>query len=92
NASTMASQLVDSSIILWFIFGGQAADGTLEADSPFGGEKMTGYAALGVFVFNAYLFKAFFAAFDTPLAYLFKALLKPAVGGLDEGETQYEND
>jgi conserved hypothetical integral membrane protein len=59
NASTMVSQLVDSSAILSILYftGGLGAD-------------VTTLGALGILILNSYLFKFFFAAFDTPLMYV----------------------
>ena len=88
NASTMCSQLIDSTVIICLIFGSAAMAGELEAESPFGG-RASGLAALGVFIFNAYIFKFFFAAFDTPFMYLFTSLLRPYVGDPDPGERRY---
>ena len=88
NASTMLSQLVDTTIIICILFGQSALDGELSIASPFGGQAV-GLAALGVFIFNGYLFKVFFAAFDTPLVYLGRRLLAPLVGGPDPGEPRY---
>lgn len=91
NASTMCSQLIDSAIIISIIFGDAAARGELRISSPFGGEAR-GYAALGVYIFNAYMFKFFFAAFDTPLMYFFAWLLRPHVGAPDAGERAYDGE
>lgn len=90
NASTMTSQLIDSSIILTIVFYEPLVEGKLTATSPWSGEAVYGGAALGVHILNAYLFKLVFAAADTPFAYLFRALLQPIVGTLDEDEIAAE--
>ena len=59
NASTMVSQLVDSSAILSILY----FTGGL-------GSEVTTLGALSILIVNSYLFKFFFAAFDTPLMYL----------------------
>lgn len=59
NASTMVSQLVDSTAILTILY----VSGNL-------GENVSTAGALGILIINSYLFKFFFALFDTPLIYL----------------------
>jgi queuosine precursor transporter len=59
NGSTMVSQLVDSTAILSILY----ISGNL-------GDQITGVGALVVLILNSYLFKFFFALFDTPLIYL----------------------
>lgn len=58
NGSTMVSQLVDSTAILTILY----LSGNL-------GENITTIGALIILIFNSYLFKFFFALFDTPLIY-----------------------
>lgn len=58
NGSTMVSQFVDSTTILSILY----FSGNL-------GENITTIGALVILIFNSYLFKFFFALFDTPLAY-----------------------
>ena len=55
----MFSQLVDSTAILSILY----FTGNL-------GENITTIGALVILIINSYLFKFFFALFDTPLAYL----------------------
>lgn len=59
NASTTVSQLVDSTAILTILF----VAGNL-------GEEINTIGKLIILIFNSYLFKFFFALFDTPLCYL----------------------
>lgn len=59
NGSTMVSQLVDSTAILSILY----LTGNL-------GENITTVGALGILILNSYLFKFFFALFDTPLIYV----------------------
>ena len=59
NASTMVSQLVDSTAILSILY----IAGNL-------GDDINSVGALVILIFNSYLFKFFFALFDTPLFYL----------------------
>lgn len=59
NASTMFSQLVDSTAILSILF----FAGNL-------GDSINTIGALLILILNSYLFKFFFAVFDTPLFYL----------------------
>jgi len=59
NASTTVSQLVDSTAILTILF----VAGNL-------GEEIDTIGKLVILIFNSYLFKFFFALFDTPLCYL----------------------
>ncbi|MEX0660174.1 MAG: queuosine precursor transporter [Balneolaceae bacterium] len=58
NGSTMFSQLVDSTAILGILY----YSGNL-------GENVTTIGALMILIFNSYLFKFFFALFDTPIIY-----------------------
>lgn len=58
NGSTMFSQLVDSTAILSILY----LSGNL-------GENISSAGALGILILNSYLFKFFFALFDTPLIY-----------------------
>lgn len=58
NGSTMFSQLVDSTAILGILY----YSGNL-------GENVTTIGALIILIFNSYLFKFFFALFDTPIIY-----------------------
>lgn len=59
NASTTVSQLVDSTAILTILF----VAGNL-------GEDINTVGKLIILILNSYLFKFFFALFDTPLIYL----------------------
>ncbi|HKK61459.1 MAG TPA: queuosine precursor transporter [Bacteroidales bacterium] len=59
NGSTMFSQLIDSTTILTILY----LSGNL-------GDNVTTIGALLILIVNSYLFKFFFALFDTPLAYL----------------------
>ncbi|MDX1639094.1 MAG: queuosine precursor transporter [Balneolaceae bacterium] len=59
NASTTVSQLVDSTCILSILY----IAGNL-------GENIDNIRALIILILNSYLFKFFFALFDTPLFYL----------------------
>lgn len=65
NASTMVSQLVDSTCILSILY----IAGNL-------GEDINTIGALIILIINSYLFKFFFALFDTPLFYLGVRLFK----------------
>ena len=65
NASTMFSQLVDSTAILTILY----FAGNL-------GSNVTNYVDVMILIVNSYLFKFFFALFDTPLFYLSVFLLK----------------
>jgi len=58
NGSTMFSQLIDSTTILSILY----FSGNL-------GENVSSLAALGILIINSYLFKFFFALFDTPIFY-----------------------
>lgn len=58
NGSTMVSQLVDSTAILTILY----MSGNL-------GANITTPVALVILILNSYLFKFFFALFDTPLIY-----------------------
>ncbi|MFW6347153.1 MAG: VUT family protein, partial [Cyclonatronaceae bacterium] len=64
NASTMVSQLVDSTAILSILY----FSGNL-------GENIDGLVPLLILNFNSYLFKFLAALFDTPLIYLGVKLL-----------------
>jgi uncharacterized integral membrane protein (TIGR00697 family) len=59
NASTTVSQLVDSTAILTILF----VAGNL-------GSEVDTIGKLAILILNSYLFKFFFALFDTPLCYL----------------------
>lgn len=59
NASTTVSQLVDSTAILSILY----VAGNL-------GQEVDTIGKLIILIFNSYLFKFFFALFDTPLCYL----------------------
>lgn len=59
NASTTVSQLVDSTAILTILY----IAGNL-------GDSVNSIGALVILILNSYLFKFFFALFDTPLFYL----------------------
>ncbi|MFD2531552.1 queuosine precursor transporter [Gracilimonas halophila] len=65
NASTMFSQLVDSTAILSILY----LAGNL-------GDNINSIATLIILIINSYLFKFFFALFDTPLFYLGVRFLK----------------
>lgn len=65
NASTMVSQLVDSTAILTILY----LAGNL-------GDSINSIATLIILILNSYLFKFFFALFDTPLFYLGVRFLK----------------
>jgi len=65
NASTMFSQLVDSTAILTILY----IAGNL-------GDNVQGITDLMILIVNSYLFKFFFALFDTPLFYLGVYLLE----------------
>ena len=58
NGSTMFSQLVDSTAILSILY----FTGNL-------GDNITSLLLLGILIINSYIFKFFFALFDTPLFY-----------------------
>lgn len=59
NASTTVSQLVDSTAILSILY----FAGNL-------GDEINNLGALAILILNSYLFKFFFALFDTPLFYI----------------------
>jgi queuosine precursor transporter len=59
NGSTMFSQLIDSTTILSILY----FSGNL-------GDNVTGMGALAILIVNSYIYKFFFALFDTPIAYL----------------------
>lgn len=59
NGSTLFSQLLDSTLILSILY----FSGNL-------GENITTLGMLGILIINSYLFKFFFALFDTPIVYL----------------------
>lgn len=65
NASTTVSQLVDSTAILSILY----MAGNL-------GDNVNTVGALVILILNSYLFKFFFALFDTPLFYLGVKLFK----------------
>lgn len=65
NASTTVSQLVDSTAILTILY----VAGNL-------GDNVNTIGALVILIINSYLFKFFFALFDTPLFYLGVKLFK----------------
>ncbi|MCG8373608.1 MAG: queuosine precursor transporter [Balneolales bacterium] len=65
NGSTMFSQLVDSTAILSILY----IAGNL-------GDSINTIGALIILIINSYLFKFFFALFDTPLIYLGVKLFK----------------
>lgn len=65
NASTMFSQLVDSTAILTILY----LAGNL-------GDNVNSVGTLIILIINSYLFKFFFALFDTPLFYLGVRFLK----------------
>lgn len=58
NGSTMFSQFIDSATILSILY----FSGNL-------GDNVTTLGALIILIFNSYIFKFFFALFDTPIAY-----------------------
>lgn len=74
NASTTVSQLVDSTAILSILY----VAGNL-------GQEIDSLSALGILILNSYLFKFFFALFDTPLFYLGVRLFKE----FEEAPSQY---
>ena len=65
NASTMFSQLIDSTAILLILY----FAGNL-------GANVNTLGAVFILILNSYLFKFFFALFDTPLMYLGVKLFK----------------
>lgn len=65
NASTIVSQLVDSTAILSILY----MAGNL-------GEEVSSIGTLVILILNSYLFKFFFALFDTPLFYAGVKLFK----------------
>ena len=65
NASTMVSQLVDSTAIISILY----VSGNL-------GDSITGIGAMVILIINSYIFKFFAALFDTPLIYLIVGFLK----------------
>ena len=65
NASTTVSQLVDSTAIITILY----LAGNL-------GDTIDNVGAVIILILNSYLFKFFFALFDTPLMYLGVRLLK----------------
>lgn len=78
NASTTVSQLVDSSAIITILY---LANNL--------GDNINSIGAVIILILNSYLFKFFFALFDTPLMYLGVYLLKeyeedPAIATSDE--------
>jgi len=74
NASTTVSQLVDSTAILSILY----MAGNL-------GDDVATVGALVILIINSYLFKFFFALFDTPLFYLGVRLFKD----FDEDPSEY---
>lgn len=74
NASTTVSQLVDSTAILTILY----IAGNL-------GDNVNTIGALIILILNSYLFKFFFALFDTPLFYLGVKLFKE----FEEDPSQY---
>jgi uncharacterized integral membrane protein (TIGR00697 family) len=74
NASTTVSQLVDSTTILTILF----IAGNL-------GEEIDTIGKLMILILNSYLFKFFFALFDTPLCYLGVKIFKD----YDEDPSEY---
>ena len=65
NASTTVSQLVDSTAIITILY----LAGNL-------GDAIDSVGAVAILIINSYLFKFFFALFDTPLMYLGVRLLQ----------------
>ncbi|MBO6522182.1 MAG: queuosine precursor transporter [Balneolaceae bacterium] len=65
NGSTMFSQLIDSTAIITILY----VAGNL-------GDNINSVAAVIILIMNSYLFKFFFALFDTPLMYLGVKLFK----------------
>ncbi len=65
NGSTMVSQLVDSTAIISILY----LAGNL-------GDNINSLGAVVILIINSYLFKFFFALFDTPLMYLGVYFLK----------------
>ena len=64
NVSTMISQLIDSIIVILIIyFAGNLSD------------NINSIGMLILLIFNAYIFKFFFAIFDTPIIYLLASYL-----------------
>lgn len=74
NASTTVSQLVDSTTILTILF----LAGNL-------GEEIDTLGKLMILILNSYLFKFFFALFDTPLCYFGVKIFKD----YDEDPSEY---
>jgi queuosine precursor transporter len=75
NASTMVSQLVDSTAIMSILY----FSGNL-------GDNVTGISALVILIINAYAFKFFAALIDTPIIYLVVGWLKD----FDEDPVNYK--
>lgn len=65
NGSTMCSQLIDSVCILSILYYSNSL-----------GEDINSLFALLILILNSYLFKFFFALFDTPIIYFFHYILK----------------
>lgn len=80
NASTTLSQLVDSTAILTILY----LAGNL-------GDNVNSIGTLIILIINSYLFKFFFAIFDTPLFYLGVKFLKH-YNEDPSGHTLYESD
>jgi len=76
----MFSQLVDSTAILSILY----FSGNL-------GDNITTFGALGILIINSYLFKFFFALFDTPLIYISVWFFKEYDEDPD-GYSLYENE
>jgi queuosine precursor transporter len=76
NASTMISQLVDSTAIMSILY----FSGNL-------GESVTGLSALIILILNAYMFKFFAALIDTPIIYALVGWLK----NFDEDAVKYDS-
>lgn len=65
NASTMTSQLVDSTAIISILY----ISGNL-------GDSITGFSAVIILIINSYMFKFFAALIDTPVIYILVGWLK----------------
>ena len=74
NASTMVSQLVDSTAIISILY----LSGNL-------GDSVTGFSAVAILILNSYIFKFFAALIDTPIVYALVSWLK----NLDEDTLEY---
>jgi uncharacterized integral membrane protein (TIGR00697 family) len=71
NGSTVGSQLVDTVIVTTVLFWG--------ASPPFMNGEVMGMAEIAPIIRDGFIFKAIVALVDTPLIYLFVALLRPHV-------------